>query len=145
MSDFDDDLRTAKENLELARADLLAELAAAEGRMDAGSRGGWSVDQVLQHVIDSENQYAAGIVMLRGGTPSRPEPVGEVGSLERARAALGDAREALFSALEGVDEETFYRMGRLMHQDYSVLSVLENVELHDREHEAQIRRLLHSG
>ena len=42
----------------------------------------------------------------------------------------------------GVDEETFYRLGAVGHEEYSVLSLLENVALHDREHGPQVREIL---
>jgi hypothetical protein len=49
--------------------------------------------------------------------------------------------------VEGVDEEAFYALRPLNNEEghgqtYSVLSVLENIALHDREHAAQIRAIL---
>ena len=46
------------------------------------------------------------------------------------------------AAVEGVDEETFYRLGSAGSQVYSVLSTLENAADHDREHARQIARLV---
>jgi hypothetical protein len=44
--------------------------------------------------------------------------------------------------VDGVDDETLYRLVPMGANEYSVLSVLENDADHDHEHLAQIRRLL---
>ncbi len=38
--------------------------------------------------------------------------------------------------------ETFYELKRVGHEEYSVISVLENVANHDREHAEQIRAIV---
>jgi len=38
--------------------------------------------------------------------------------------------------------ETFYELRRVGHEEYSVLSVIENVANHDHEHAAQIRAIV---
>ncbi len=51
---------------------------------------------------------------------------------------LAASRAALSKAFDGVDEEPFYRLAIMGHEEYSVLSVLENEINHEREHAAQI-------
>jgi hypothetical protein len=60
-----------------------------------------------------------------------------VESLAAVTDALSTSRDAILASVDGVDEETFYRLGG-GHQQYSILSVLENVAMHDDEHAAQI-------
>ena len=60
---------------------------------------------------------------------------------------LLDARKELLRALEGLDidpraYETLYELNRVGHEENIVLSVLENVANHDREHAAQIRAII---
>jgi hypothetical protein len=60
---------------------------------------------------------------------------------------LLDARKALLKALEALEtdptaSEKFYELRKVGHEEYSVLSVLENVANHDREHAEQIREIL---
>jgi hypothetical protein len=43
-----------------------------------------------------------------------------------------------------VKKEDFYRLQAIGHEEYSVLSILENVASHDREHADQIRRTIES-
>jgi hypothetical protein len=40
-----------------------------------------------------------------------------------------------------VTEDEFYEVRQLGREEYSVLSLLENVELHDNEHSAQIEQI----
>ena len=46
------------------------------------------------------------------------------------------------TAIDHVKEEDFYRLQTIGHEEYSVLSILENVASHDREHAEQIRKTL---
>ena len=55
---------------------------------------------------------------------------------------LAASREAVLAALEGIDEESFYRLVPGGLNDWSILSTLENIALHDHEHAAQIRDIL---
>jgi hypothetical protein len=55
---------------------------------------------------------------------------------------LDSSRSALLSALDGVDEERFYQLRHMGHEEYSVLSVLENAAAHDREHAGQTRAIV---
>jgi hypothetical protein len=72
-----------------------------------------------------------------------PQPEGEAATVPPATvadaiSALEHSRAALVDAIDGVDEETFYTMHVVGHEEYSILSLLENVALHDREHAPQI-------
>jgi len=104
------------------------------------------VRQILEHVMVSEVWYGRAIEALRGRDQVSTAAVNSsIGSLDHATRELEESRSALLDAVEGVDEESFYRLGRVPWQgwqglqDYSVLSVLEAVVDHDREHADQIR------
>jgi hypothetical protein len=56
--------------------------------------------------------------------------------------ALGATRQAVIDTTSQVEERDFYRLQTIGHEEYSVLSILENVANHDREHAEQIRRTL---
>lgn len=133
-----------QQDLDGARAELEATLA---GRGDEDlarvRRGGWSVRRVLQHLIQSEWHYVHLVCSLREQQP-RPIPDLTEGpaTMGEARAALRAARQALRDSLERTDEETFFRLVTVGREEYSVLSVLENVAHHDREHAAQIRSII---
>ena len=104
-------------------------------------RGGWSIQEVLRHVIDAEVSYTKVIGFLR----SHPVELAsasddDVASPQAAAAALEGAREALVGMLDGVDEETFYELRALGREQYSVVSVLENIASHDHEHLEQITK-----
>ncbi|HEY4668574.1 MAG TPA: hypothetical protein VIH05_02235, partial [Tepidiformaceae bacterium] len=66
----------------------------------------------------------------------------DLSSLSAVLASLEKSRQALLDAVEGVDEDAFYAVKTVLHQVYSILSILENVELHDNEHSAQVERIL---
>ena len=117
-------------------------------------RGGWSVRKVLEHVIHSEWLYSRLATHLRGRPPpeggtlpdsstsaEEPEPAA-FASVAEAAEQLDAVRAALLAAIDGVDEESFYRLQTVGHEEYSVLSLLENVALHDREHAPQVQEIL---
>lgn len=80
---------------------------------------------------------------LRERPAEIPESKGvEIASITAAIDGLGRSRAALLHALDDVDEDTFFRLQHVGHEEYSVLSVIENVELHDREHAAHIERIM---
>lgn len=155
-SEFEADLRTATAELEAARSDLLDVINGLSGSdLQRGKRGGWAVAAILQHVIGGESHYTRAIERLRG----RRGADAAVLTLELAKrpglAAPEDAtrylettRRHLLAALDGIDEETFYELRTLKTQEqeygqeYSVLSVLQNLAMHDREHTAQIGAIL---
>jgi len=129
-------------DLEQARSELTAAVSALDDAALARARpGGWTVGKVLDHVVQAEWHYARLIGLLRGATPEEPRAAGIAGSVDAA-GALEAARAALLRALAGVSASEFYRLAAIGREEYSVLSVLENVAHHDREHLAQVRRIL---
>ena len=142
--EFEGDFARVSGGLDAARQQLLGAVERlGEADLDRGTRGGWTVRKVLEHTIQSEWFYAAGVDALRERTPRRPAPGDiDLGSLSAVLASLEKSRQALQDAAEGVDEDAFYAVRTVLHQEYSVLSILENVELHDNEHSAQIGRIL---
>ncbi|MCH8065700.1 MAG: DinB family protein [Chloroflexi bacterium] len=144
MSDeFDRDLAAARDGLASAREGLLAVVSAlAEDDLTRARRGGWSVRKVLEHVIQSEWLYSRLATHLKGSTSAEePEPAA-FASVAEAAEQLDAVRAALLAAIDGVDEESFYRLQTVGHEEYSVLSLLENVALHDREHAPQVQEIL---
>ena len=59
--------------------------------------------------------------------------------MQDAVGALAASRGALLTALDGIDEASFYRLSAVGREEYSVISVLENPAHHDREHAQQLR------
>ena len=57
---------------------------------------------------------------------------------------LDSSRAALLRTIDGVDEDSFYRLERLGREEYSILSARENVAHHDHEHIGQISATLAS-
>jgi uncharacterized damage-inducible protein DinB len=144
MSDeFERDLAEARGHLSASRAELLDVIRSLQDAdLDRGRRGGWPVRRVLQHVIESEHAYARLVLHLRGlRVPGEPID-GRPTSVADARERLDASRSALLEALAGVEEEAFYALKQLGHEEYSILSVLENAIHHDREHAGQIRATL---
>lgn len=142
-SEFASDLTTARARLDEARRALLETIGSLrDGDLDRGRRGGWTVRRVLEHVIWSESLYARLLAHLRGERVEGEIPPCTPSSVADARERLDAARAALLAALDGVDEETFYRLQQVGHEEYSVLSLLENTAMHDDEHAAQVREVL---
>ncbi|MCH7719172.1 MAG: DinB family protein [Chloroflexi bacterium] len=144
MSDeFDRELTSAREELDAARRELLPVVSAlSDGDLDRERRGGWAVRRVLGHVIESEWLYANLVAHLRG-TPAPGDVVsGGPSSAADAAQRLDASRRALLSALDGVDEASFYRLSVVGHEEYSIISVLENTANHDREHAGQIQAIV---
>ncbi len=96
--------------------------------------------KVLEHIIGAEWHYAQLVGRLRGQGEVTPESVAAVTAADAA-PALERSRAALLQALDGVTEEDFYRLSLVGREEYSVVSVLENVEQHDAEHLAQIQSI----
>lgn len=143
-SEFDRDLEAALRECGLDRETLLSVVVAlSDADLDRARRGGWTVRRVLEHVIRSEWLYITLVNHLRGQQPANtPMEAGPPESVAEASRDLEASRQALLAAIEGVDEETFYQLGRVGHEEYSVISVLENVALHDREHAAQVEAIM---
>src|SRR2546428_8101913 len=141
---FESDLTSAREALESARGDLLAVVdALSAADLTVARRGGWPVARVLHHVVQSDWLYtgAMGYLNERPSSPGRmPSSTPETAS--EARGQLEASGGAFRSALEGVTEESFYTVRPVGHEEYSVISLLENIAHHDGEHTDQIRAIL---
>lgn len=142
MDEFERDLTESTNAIHTSRAALLDRVRAlSDSDLGRTRRGGWSVREALHHVIDSEIAYARVIAHLRSLPVQIPDAApADTGSPAAVIAALERYRQALVAALDGVDEATFYDMRSLGREQYSVLSVLENVAMHDHEHLEQIER-----
>ena len=143
--EFDGDLAFARKELDISRRELLAVVGAlADADLGRERRGGWRVGRVLEHVIQSEWLYARLVTHLRE-LPVEGEVVSGVpSSVEDAKERLNTSHAALLGALDGVDEVSYYRLREVGHEEYSVLSVVENQVNHDREHAEQVRTILDS-
>lgn len=139
--------RDLKDNLAAAgasRSELLTRLRPlSDVDLQRARRGGWSLQEVLRHVIAAEVAYTRVIAHLRGLALHVPDATADdVASVAAAITALEKYRPMLTSAVEGVDEATFYEVRALGREQYSVMSVLENVADHDHEHTSQIDRII---
>ncbi len=144
---LNEDLAVARRELDSARQELLASIdQLADDDLDRSRRGGWSVRRVVQHLIQSEWHYVRLAGHLRGLQPTPPpEPPEPPASVSDAVRGLTASRRALLDALDGIDEASFYRLGTVGREEYSVLSVLENAAHHDREHAQQLRATVAAG
>jgi phosphinothricin acetyltransferase len=135
---FDSDLRRVTNDMRHARARLLALIEPLSPNDLARSRpGGWSAGHVLQHVIESEAVYVKLLAHQTGGTAPEMATDGPATASD-ATAMLAATRNAAERMIEGIGEATFYELTKFGHEEYSPLSVLENVASHDREHITQI-------
>jgi uncharacterized damage-inducible protein DinB len=141
---FDAELAENTAAIATARAALLDRVSRlSDDDLARGRRGGWTVRDVLRHLLASEVAYARVVAHLRGmSAPVADVADDDVRSLSASRDALTQVRSALLAATDGVDEAAFYDLRRLGHEQYSVLSVLENVANHDHEHLEQIEKIL---
>lgn len=137
---FAADLEAATTEITNARARLVSTVQRlSDPDLNRARRGGWPVHRVLQHVIESEWLYATAVAYLQGKpVPDRRSISCEGQPVDEVLCMLDAARTALLQALDGVTEDTFYEVRPMGHDEYSVLSVLENVANHDREHADQI-------
>ncbi len=145
-SEFEQDLQRVREELDAARTELLAAVTSlSDADLDRARRGGWTVRRVLEHVIQSEWLYSRVVLHLRGlpvpGDAIDANPISAVDASDK----LGASRAALVQALDGVDEEPFYRLAAVGHEEYSILSMIENESMHEHEHAAQIQSIRAAG
>ena len=142
MSDFETDKGALLDDLGEARAGLQGVVRRVrDGDLDLSRRGSWSVARILDHVVHSERLYAQLISVFSGvGTSIQPSPA--LSTSAEALTALEATRKAVLDGADHVKEQDFYRLQTIGHEEYSVLSILENVASHDREHAEQIRRTI---
>jgi len=144
-NEFEADLRQLQGELSASRADLLGVIQSLDDAdLDRARRGGWTVAHVLGHVIQSEYLYGGLVAAIVGATARSAQRSEPLTSRATALEELAATREALLGALASATEENFYRLQQFGHDEYSVISVLENAANHDREHAEQIRRTLAS-
>jgi len=144
MSDFDTDKAQLLDDLQRSRAQLnevVGKLTTDD--LSIARRGSWPVSKILDHVLHSERLYAQLISVFSGvGTSIEPSPAPSTSA--EALTALEATRQAVLDGTDHVKEDDFYRLQTIGHEEYSVLSILENVASHDREHAEQIRRTIES-
>ena len=141
------ELTAVQQDVASARQELLAALEPlTDGTLDRSRRGGWTAGRVMLHLIQSEWHYVRLVRQLRELPPaSPPELPDAVTSVADAVRELTTAHQALLEAIDGIDEAAFYQLRMLGREEYSVLSVLENVAHHDREHGEQVRSIVASA
>lgn len=144
MNDFDSDKATLLLDLEDARAALLAVVRRlTPDGLERARRGSWSISRILSHLLQSERLYTQLISVFSGERVS--SVIGDPATLDAIAPSLETSRGALLAAVFQVRSEDFYRLQTIGHEEYSVLSILENVANHDREHAEQIRKTLASA
>jgi uncharacterized damage-inducible protein DinB len=143
-SEFEKDFESVLKAVKQARDELFDLLTTLEeSDLERGRRGSWTIRQILEHVILGENYFADAVRRARNtaeGDLTLPRVA--VGSLREAKRLLHNSRDVLLNAVDHVDEDAFYRFARAGELEFSVLSALENVASHDREHASQIRETL---
>ncbi len=141
------DLRNAVASMRTSRNALLAvTIQLSPDDLARRRAGGWSIARVLAHVIESEWIYVKLMAHMVGSvappSPAEAEASAEPASGADATERLSAVRTAFESALEGVDPARLYTLVRFGHEEFSPLSLVENVAMHDIEHRDQIAVLL---
>jgi uncharacterized damage-inducible protein DinB len=144
MSDFDEERASLIKDLAESRSHLIGVVEQLKPEeFEQARRGSWAVSKILDHVLHSERLYTQLVSVFSGKAASVPEAA-KFGSAADAKTALVSSRDAFLSAVEEVKEDDFFRLQTIGHEEYSVLSILENNAAHDREHAEQIRRTVQS-
>jgi uncharacterized damage-inducible protein DinB len=144
---YHSDLAAWQEAIRRARDELLRIIdPLSRADLERARRGGWTVRKVLEHLIRYEQLSGQGMAFLAGAEAPERSGSSTPGSATEARTMLLEGRKTLLRALDKLDEdpmafETFYELKKMGHEEYSVLSLLENVAGHDREHIAQIQEI----
>lgn len=140
MSEFEADKAALLRDMDEARAELEGVVRKLEAKdMERVRRGSWPVSRILEHVRDSERIYTQ-LISVFNGQPAISVESGELSTPAKVASSLGATRTGLLEAISSVEEKDFYRLQTIGHEEYSVLSILENVASHDREHAQQIRK-----
>jgi hypothetical protein len=143
MSAFEDERIATLASLAAARENLSARVSAlTDADLARARRGQWSIADVLDHLARSEAAYVRVAGFLRGTPVAAPIDVPAMSSVSVAISELNRQRAELLAVIDGVEEDTFYELRDIGHERYSMISLLENVELHDHEHAAQIADIL---
>jgi uncharacterized damage-inducible protein DinB len=145
---YHSDLASWQDAIRLARDELLRLIdPLSRTDLERARRGGWTIRKVLEHLIRYEQLSGQGMAFLAGAKAPERSGSSTPESTTEARTMLLEGRKTLLRALDKLDEdpmafETFYELRKMGHEEYSVLSLLENVAGHDREHIAQIQGIL---
>jgi uncharacterized damage-inducible protein DinB len=144
MGDFETERAALIKDLSESRAVLLSVVRHLKpDDFERARRGSWTVSRVMDHVLHSERLYTQ-LISVFSGKPANVTEAAKFGTAAEASAALEASRAAFLTAVEDVKEEDFFRLQTIGHEEYSVLSILENNAAHDREHAEQIRRTVQS-
>src|SRR5262249_30665931 len=100
-------------------------------------RGSWPISKILDHVLHSERLYTQ-LISTFSRKPAVVIDAGGFTTASEAALALRHSRDAFLVAVDKVTEKDFYQLQKIGHEEYSVLSILENNASHDREHAEQI-------
>jgi uncharacterized damage-inducible protein DinB len=142
VSDFDTERAALIKDLGESRSHLVAVVEQLKpDRFEQARRGSWTVSKILDHVLHSERLYTQ-LISVFSGKPTAVPEAAKFDSAADAKSALDISRSAFLSAVEEVKEDDFFRLQTVGHEEYSVLSILENNAAHDREHAEQIRKTL---
>lgn len=144
---FEADRDDVLDSMQSARAELVSAIQPlSQEDLERARRGGWPVVRVIEHVVESDYMYAVVAAAIRkqqvaprGETSCAGQPVDEI------ICRLEASRAALLASVKDVPEDDFYRLEKLGHEEYSVISLLENTAAHDREHAGQIRSIIQSA
>ncbi len=140
MSDFQADQQVLLSELARSRS-VLTEVLGGLVRDDlsVARPGSWAISRILDHVLQSERLYTQ-LISVFSSKPATVQDTAPVTSPDEAITALDSSRRSFLDAVSQVQEGDFYRLQTVGHDEYSVLSILENNAAHDREHAEQIRR-----
>jgi phosphinothricin acetyltransferase len=138
------DLALALAEAEAARARLIETIASLDAATLARSRpGGWTLGRVLQHLAEAEAIYVRLLAHMRGAEAPGIDTAPIVDGAS-AVAALRATRARVVRAVAGIADDSLYRLVRFGHEEYSALSILENIAHHDDEHREQIEQILYA-
>lgn len=145
MSDFESEKRALLDDLSASRAALDATVQQlSPSDFEQARRGSWAVSRILDHVLHSERLYTQ-LISVFSGKPASVAEQAKLDSAGDATEALKASRHSFLAAVDDVKEDDFFSLKTIGHEEYSVLSILENNASHDREHAEQIKKTLASS
>lgn len=142
-TEFERDLREALNDSNETHKELLKIVSSLrESDLDVAKRGEWPVRVMVTHVAAADRGYVGQVRTLRDQKTPPLAPVTAPASVAEAVKQLEAAKQELLIAVQGVDEEPFYRLRNTGHGEHSVVSTLRDATLHKKEHVQQIRSTL---
>jgi DinB superfamily len=140
---FTADLEAALNDATDARAELIAAVQRlSEPHLERAKRGGWPVHHVIEHAIQHDYYMAMFVAHARGERAAMGDPSCAGQPIDEIVCRMENGRRALLSLIDGIDEDAFYELQKLGHDEFSPLTALENAAAHDREHAQQIASIL---